>query len=69
MFPVDHLIHIEPYTTKKLNKKKILEKLSKKDEVINLILELGPKAIAQFKNTTLSKFQYLIQILTNPQLF
>ncbi|ASZ17005.1 decaprenyl diphosphate synthase [Bacillus cereus] len=50
MFPVDHLIHIEPYTTKKkLNKKKILEKLSKKDEVINLILELGPKAIAQFK--------------------
>ncbi|MFJ1118052.1 helix-turn-helix transcriptional regulator, partial [Bacillus thuringiensis] len=50
MFPVDHLIHIEPYTTKKkLNKKKILEKLSKKDEVINLVLELGPKAIAQFK--------------------
>ncbi|WP_214328240.1 helix-turn-helix transcriptional regulator [Bacillus paranthracis] len=50
MFPVDHLIHIEPYTTKKkLNKKKILEKLSKKGEVINLILELGPKAIAQFK--------------------
>ena len=50
MFPVDHLIHIEPYTTKKkLNKKKILEKLSKKDEVINLILELGSKALAQFK--------------------
>ncbi len=50
MFPVDHLFHIEPYTTKKkLNKKKILEKLSKKDEVINLILELGSKAIAQFK--------------------
>ncbi|HDR7337506.1 TPA: helix-turn-helix transcriptional regulator [Bacillus cereus] len=50
MFPVDHLIHIEPYTTKKkLNKKKILEKLSKKDEAINLVLELGPKAIAPFK--------------------
>lgn len=50
IFPVDHLIHIEPYTTKKkLNKKKILEKLSKKDEAINLVLELGPKAIAQFK--------------------
>ena len=50
MFPVDHLIHIEPYTTKKkLNKKKILEKLSKKDEAINLVLELGPKAIAQYK--------------------
>ena len=69
MFPVDHLIHIEPYDEKKLNKKKILEKLSKKDEAINLVLELGPKAIAQFKNTTLSKFQYLIQILTNPQPF
>ncbi|MGN5651556.1 helix-turn-helix transcriptional regulator [Bacillus sp. Brlt_9] len=50
MFPVDDLINIEPYTTKKkLNKKKILEKLSKKDEIINLALELGPKAIAQFK--------------------
>ncbi|TKH17255.1 HTH domain-containing protein [Bacillus wiedmannii] len=50
MFPVDYLINIEPYTTKKkLNKKKILEKLSKKDEAINLVLELGPKAIAQFK--------------------
>ncbi|HDR7587225.1 MULTISPECIES: helix-turn-helix transcriptional regulator [Bacillus] len=50
MLPVDHLINVEPYTTKKrLSKKKILEKLSKKDEAINLVLELGPKAIAQFK--------------------
>ncbi|AFQ13983.1 HTH domain-containing protein [Bacillus thuringiensis] len=50
MFPVDDLINIEPYTMKKrLNKKKILEKLSKKDEAINLALELGPKAIAQYK--------------------
>ncbi|EEL81107.1 helix-turn-helix transcriptional regulator [Bacillus paramobilis] len=50
MFPVDDLINIEPYTTKKrLNKKKILEKLSKKDEAINLVLEFGPKAIAQYK--------------------
>lgn len=50
LFPVDDLINIEPYTTKKrLNKKKILEKLSKKDKIINLVLELGPKAIAQFK--------------------
>lgn len=50
MFPVDDLINIEPYTTKKrLNKKKILEKLSRKDKIINLVLELGPKAIAQFK--------------------
>ncbi|HDR7794534.1 TPA: HTH domain-containing protein [Bacillus luti] len=50
LFPVDELINIEPYTAKKkLSKKKILEKLSKKDEAINLVLELGPKAIAQFK--------------------
>jgi predicted DNA-binding transcriptional regulator YafY len=50
MFLVDRLINVEPYTTeKRLNKKKILEKLSKKDEAINLVLELGPKAIAQFK--------------------
>ncbi|MED0973382.1 helix-turn-helix transcriptional regulator [Bacillus paramycoides] len=50
MLPVDHLINVEPYKTKKrLSKKKILEKLSKKDEAINLVLELGPKAIAQFK--------------------
>ena len=41
MFPVDDLINIEPYTTnKRLNKKKILEKLSKKDEAINLVFEL-----------------------------
>ncbi|KXY29778.1 decaprenyl diphosphate synthase [Bacillus cereus] len=50
MFLVDHLINVEPYTTKKrLSKKKILEKLSKRDEAINLVLELGPKAITQFK--------------------
>ncbi|MED0951828.1 HTH domain-containing protein [Bacillus mobilis] len=50
IFPVDYLINIEPYTMKKrINKKKILEKLNKKDEIINLVLELGPKAIAQFK--------------------
>lgn len=50
IFPVDHLIDVEPYPTKKrISKKKILEKLSKQEEVINLVLELGPKAIAQFK--------------------
>lgn len=50
IIPVDHLIDVEPYLTKKrLSKKKILEKLSKQEEVINLVLELGPKAIAQFK--------------------
>ncbi|WP_442596673.1 helix-turn-helix transcriptional regulator [Neobacillus sp. D3-1R] len=50
IFPVDNLIDIEPYSTKKrLSKKKIMEKLSKQEEVVNLVLELGPKAIAQFK--------------------
>lgn len=50
IFPVDHLCDIEPYTAKKrLSKRKILEKLSRQEEVTNLVLELGPKAIAQFK--------------------
>jgi predicted DNA-binding transcriptional regulator YafY len=50
IFPVDNLTNVKPYPTKKsLSKKKILEKLSKQEEVINLVLELGPKAIAQFK--------------------
>ena len=69
MFPVDDLINIEPYTTnKRLNKKKILEKLSKKDEAINLVFELGGQQLPVQKYHPL-KFQYLILILTNPQPF
>jgi predicted DNA-binding transcriptional regulator YafY len=50
IFPVDQITNVKPYPTKKrLSKKKILEKLSKQEEAINLVLELGPKAIAQFK--------------------
>lgn len=50
IFPVDYLVHIKPYLTKKrMDKKKILEKLKQQEDVINLVLELGPKAIAQFK--------------------
>ncbi len=50
IFPVDNLTNVEPYPTKKrLSKKKILEKLSRQEEVINLVLELGPKAIDQYK--------------------
>jgi predicted DNA-binding transcriptional regulator YafY len=50
IFSVDQLTSVEPFqTNERLSKKKILEKLSKQDEVFNLILELGPKAIAQFK--------------------
>ncbi|GAB6930807.1 HTH domain-containing protein [Paenibacillus sp. JCM 10914] len=48
--PVDNLTHVEPYLTKKrVSKKKILETLSKQEDAFNLIIELGPKAIAQFK--------------------
>ncbi len=48
--PVDHLTNVEPYSMKKrLSQKKILEKLRKQEEEINIVLELGPKAIAQFK--------------------
>ncbi|CAM4191863.1 helix-turn-helix transcriptional regulator [Paenibacillus macerans] len=48
--PVDNLTVVEPYPAKKrTSKKKILEQLSKQEEDINLVLELGPKAIAQFK--------------------
>ncbi|UZJ78616.1 helix-turn-helix transcriptional regulator [Fictibacillus sp. KU28468] len=50
IIPVDHLTDVKPYPAKKrISKKKILEKLSKQEESINLVLELGPKAIAQFK--------------------
>jgi len=31
-------------------KRRIVEQLSKREEAFNLVLELGPKAIAQFKN-------------------
>ncbi|WP_150272785.1 helix-turn-helix transcriptional regulator [Paenibacillus tepidiphilus] len=50
ILPVDNLTLVEPYAPKKrLSRKKILEKLSKEEEAVNLVLELGPKAIAQFK--------------------
>ncbi|MGG6310519.1 helix-turn-helix transcriptional regulator [Paenibacillus macerans] len=50
VFPVDQLTDVQPYPAKKRwNQKKILEKRSKREEEINLILELGPKAIAQYR--------------------
>jgi predicted DNA-binding transcriptional regulator YafY len=50
IIPVDNLTNVEPYTTKqRLTEKRILERLSKNEKEINLVLELGPKAIAQFK--------------------
>lgn len=48
--PVDNLTNVEIYPVKnRLSKKKILERLSKHEEENNLVLELGPKAITQFK--------------------
>ncbi len=48
--PVDNLTNVEAYPTKnKVSKKEIFKKLNEQEEVINLVLELGPKAIAQFK--------------------
>ncbi|MEH7076304.1 helix-turn-helix transcriptional regulator [Neobacillus drentensis] len=50
IIPVDNLTNVDPYSIKqRLSEKRILERLSKQDEEINLVLELGPKAIAQFK--------------------
>ncbi|WP_028608618.1 helix-turn-helix transcriptional regulator [Paenibacillus harenae] len=50
IFSVDNLTDVEPYpVNKRLSRKKIREKLSKQEEASNLVLELGPKAIAQFK--------------------
>ncbi|OZB95421.1 YafY family protein [Paenibacillus sp. XY044] len=50
IFPVDDLTHVESYPAKKrISKKRILELLRKQEEDINLVLELGPKAIAQFR--------------------
>ncbi|RHW43439.1 HTH domain-containing protein [Neobacillus notoginsengisoli] len=48
--PVDHLTNVEQYPEKKrVTVKKIYEKLRSQEDAINLVVELGPKAIAQFK--------------------
>ena len=50
MFSVDQLTQVELYSPKKrMSRKKILELLGKQEEAYNLILELGPRAIAQYK--------------------
>lgn len=57
IFPVDQLTDVKPNPVKKrLSKKKILEKIRKQEEANNLVLELGPKAIAQFKKYHPLKF-------------
>ncbi|MDN4525109.1 helix-turn-helix transcriptional regulator [Fictibacillus fluitans] len=50
IIPVDHLTEIKALPAKKrISRKKILEKLRKSEEPTNLVIELGPRAIAQFK--------------------
>ena len=50
IYSVDTLTDVLPYPVKKrLSRKKILEKISKQEEDSNLVLDLGPQAIAQFK--------------------
>ncbi|MBD2845440.1 HTH domain-containing protein [Paenibacillus sp. IB182496] len=50
MIPVDNLVHVEPLPNKKRTAlKKIVERLRKQEDACNLILDLGPLAIAQFK--------------------
>ncbi|MFC4598119.1 helix-turn-helix transcriptional regulator [Cohnella hongkongensis] len=50
MVPVDGLVDVKPDPAKKsISRKKISEKLSKREEEINVDLELGPGAIAQYK--------------------
>ncbi|XXM71366.1 helix-turn-helix transcriptional regulator [Lysinibacillus sphaericus] len=57
VFPVDNLTNVEPYhTNKRVTKKKVLKKLSKQKEMINLVIELGPNAVAQFKKYHPFKF-------------
>lgn len=50
IFPVDDITDVQPYSPKKRwSKKKILEKIRKQGVTDNLVLELGPEAIIQFK--------------------
>ena len=50
IFPVSNLIDVKPDEGKnRISKKEILGKLSERSKENNLVLELGPKAIAQFK--------------------
>ena len=49
IFPVSHLVDIKADQGNKMSGREILGKLRRRDKVNNLVLELGPKAIAQFK--------------------
>jgi predicted DNA-binding transcriptional regulator YafY len=50
IFPADILIDVKPCSSEnRLSKQEIAEKLKKQEEAVNLVLELGPDAIAQYK--------------------
>jgi len=49
IIPVDHLTDVKPHPREHRFSEKKIERLSKQGEVIDLVAELGPKAIAQFK--------------------
>lgn len=50
VIPVDSLTDVTSYSTKtRVSREKIIEKLNQQEERHNLVMELGQKAIAQFK--------------------
>jgi predicted DNA-binding transcriptional regulator YafY len=50
IFPVDQLIEVKPYPSKnKVSEQEISEKLNKRGDEANLVIELGPNAIGQFR--------------------
>ncbi|WP_426348989.1 helix-turn-helix transcriptional regulator [Alloiococcus sp. CFN-8] len=50
IIPVDIIEDVKTYSGKRsLSKKKILDKIREQDRSVNLIMELGPASIAQFK--------------------
>ncbi|GGP07620.1 MULTISPECIES: helix-turn-helix transcriptional regulator [Oceanobacillus] len=50
IIPVDSVTDVQPYPVKnRISRKKILEKQRQQKKDVNLMLDLGPKAIAQFK--------------------
>jgi len=50
IIPVDHVVEAEPFQPKKrVSAKRMMEALNEQAQKTNLTLELGPKAIAQFR--------------------
>ena len=57
IIPVDHISDVYLHSVqRRMTKKEVLEKLNKQEEKYNLIIELGPNAISQFKKYHPFKF-------------